>query len=338
MLSTVELLNEVNRLNLDFTEAKAVKSLSKALDVIPASTPNYAEVREALTRFNKFELRDLYAFADLIATGKIDFGDEGDRWIRYTNEALKKLAVREGSRKVVAKPVVAQKPVDLNGDPEIGENEAALDAFFFEGKDLRLNLHPTRVKDVAEWARAQAARLQLAYDSKDSDAQYAEAYAKIDKRRILSAVTKLNEYANQLQASKVAVVRKTSTAVGKNPAKVIREMKYAKADAALKLTSINPTAIVGAKELWIYNTKSRAMSRVVANPGESLTVSGTTLKNVSMTVSRSRNVRKPETLAAAVTPKNTKASLEKFYSRLSDKEKALEMCRMTENTIILYAA
>ncbi len=337
MLSNVEMLNEVNRLNLEFTEAKAVKSLSKALDVIPESSANYAEMREALMHFNKFELRDMYAFADLIATGKIDFGEEEDRWARYTNEALKKLAAR-WKVPARAKVVLAQKPVDLNGDPEIGENEAALDAFFFEGKDLRLNLHPTRVKDSAEWARAQAARLYLAYDSKDSDAQYAEAYAKIDKRRILRAVTVLNDYADNLEASKVTVARKTSVAVGKNPAKVVRDMKYAKSDDALKLTSINPTAIVGAKEVWIYNTKNRTLSRVVANPGESLTVSGTTLKNVSMTVSRSRNVRKPETLAAAITPKNTKASLEKYYSRLSDKEKALEMCRMTENTIILYAA
>lgn len=45
----------------------------------------------------------------------------------------------------------------------------------------------------------------------------------------------------------------------------------------MKLVSINPVDIVGAKELWVYNIKSRKLGKYVAEEYKELSVKGTSI-------------------------------------------------------------
>jgi hypothetical protein len=75
--------------------------------------------------------------------------------------------------------------------------------------------------------------------------------------------------------------------------KIVAKLKYKKADEPLKLVSINPADILGAKELWTYNTKSRKLGQYVAGEFTDLGVKGTTIIGFDENKSIQKTLRKP---------------------------------------------
>ena len=76
--------------------------------------------------------------------------------------------------------------------------------------------------------------------------------------------------------------------------KIVAKLKFLKTNEPLKLVSINPTDIIGASELWIFNTKTRKLGKYVANEFNTLNVKGTTITNFNEFTSIQKTVRKPE--------------------------------------------
>ena len=76
--------------------------------------------------------------------------------------------------------------------------------------------------------------------------------------------------------------------------KIVAKLKYAKSNEQLKLVSINPTDIIGAKELWVYNTKSRKLGKYVAADFQELGVKGTSITGYNENNSVQKTLRKPE--------------------------------------------
>jgi hypothetical protein len=76
--------------------------------------------------------------------------------------------------------------------------------------------------------------------------------------------------------------------------KIIAKLKYQKSNEPLKLVSISPADIVGAKELWVYNTKSRKLGKYVAKEFAELSVKGTSIINFDENLSVQKTLRKPE--------------------------------------------
>ena len=72
------------------------------------------------------------------------------------------------------------------------------------------------------------------------------------------------------------------------------KLKYAKTNEQLKLVSINPAEIIGAKELWVYNTKSRKLGKYVASEYLELGVKGTSITGFNENLSVQKTLRKPE--------------------------------------------
>ena len=62
--------------------------------------------------------------------------------------------------------------------------------------------------------------------------------------------------------------------------------------AELKLKSAKPEDMIGAKEVWIYNTKYRKVQVYKSNTG--LAIKGTTLIGFDVVDSKSMTLRKPE--------------------------------------------
>ena len=76
--------------------------------------------------------------------------------------------------------------------------------------------------------------------------------------------------------------------------KIVAKMKYMKSNEPLKLVSINPTDIIGAKELWVFNTKTRKLGKYVAAEYQDLGVKGTTITGFNEHTSICKTLRKPE--------------------------------------------
>ena len=74
------------------------------------------------------------------------------------------------------------------------------------------------------------------------------------------------------------------------PTKLVQKLKYLKEFVELNLKSVSPTDIVGASELWVYNTKYR---KLTVYKGD-LSVKGTTIIGYEIAGSDTKIIRKPE--------------------------------------------
>ena len=97
--------------------------------------------------------------------------------------------------------------------------------------------------------------------------------------------------------------------------KIVSKLKYKKDDKALGIVSVNPSQIVGSKEVWVYNTKTRKLSHYKSLDESGLSVKGASLLNFSPD-SAEKTLRKPaETLAEF--KKASKVKLRTFLKELS---------------------
>ena len=100
----------------------------------------------------------------------------------------------------------------------------------------------------------------------------------------------IEQYRGVKKATKKARVKKAPS-----KEKVIAKLKYAKEHKELKIVSINPADILGAQELWVYNTKSRKLGKYVADALQGpLGVKGTSLIGFDESKSVCKTLRKPE--------------------------------------------
>ena len=93
---------------------------------------------------------------------------------------------------------------------------------------------------------------------------------------------------HQVTAKKPRVVK------AKPPAVIVKKLKYMRELVELNLKSIDPANIVGADQLWVYNTKNRKLINYTSADGETLSVKGTTIINYDIGRSDSKTLRKPE--------------------------------------------
>ena len=79
--------------------------------------------------------------------------------------------------------------------------------------------------------------------------------------------------------------------------KMVSKLKFKKDDPTLGIVSLNPVQIIGAKEVWLYNTKLRKLSQYKSLDDRGILVKGSSLENFS-SESTEKTLRKPaETLA-----------------------------------------
>jgi hypothetical protein len=136
--------------------------------------------------------------------------------------------------------------------------------------------------------------LELAQGKKDEQLKEAYSHYKAAdfKQRlnwIKDLLTAVEQYRGVKKATKKLRVKKAPS-----KEKVVAKLKYAKDDKALKVVSINPADIVGAAELWVYNTKTRKLGKYVAASYQTLGVKGTTIVGFDTDKSVAKTLRKPE--------------------------------------------
>jgi len=128
------------------------------------------------------------------------------------------------------------------------------------------------------------------------DEQLKEAYKHLSKNNLKKITQFYQEIVSACdmlaQEAKVNRAPRKTKAVSKD--KLVAKLKYMKTFEPLKLVSINPTDVIGSKELWVYNTKTRKLGRYVATEYQELGIKGTTITNFSETGSICKTLRKPE--------------------------------------------
>jgi len=152
--------------------------------------------------------------------------------------------------------------------------------------------HARIIRDY--YARDLAELLELS--SGNADEQLREGYKHRTRKQIKNFIAFLQEIESAcnmlMQEAKVNKKPRKVKAVSKD--KVVSKLKYKKTDEPLKLVSINPADIIGSKELWVYNTKTRKLGKYVAAEFNDLGVKGTTITGFNETQSICKTLRKPD--------------------------------------------
>lgn len=126
--------------------------------------------------------------------------------------------------------------------------------------------------------------------------QLKEGYGHISKKNLQKLIDFHQEIISACDMlMQEAKVNKKPRAKKSVPAeKIVSKLKYSKTHEPLKLVSINPTDILGAKELWIFNTKTRKLGKYVAAEYQELGVKGTSVTGFDENKSVQKTLRKPE--------------------------------------------
>jgi hypothetical protein len=151
-----------------------------------------------------------------------------------------------------------------------------------------------------------AAKLKLMGErEQDHWAQLKEGYSHLDNKALKKVMTFLQDVlgACDMLMKEGKVNRKPRKPKAINKEKVVAKMKYRKTDEDLKLVSINPSDIIGADELWVYNVKTRKIGKYVASvidplgagrEGSGLSIKGTTIIGFKEEESIQKTLRKPK--------------------------------------------
>ena len=115
--------------------------------------------------------------------------------------------------------------------------------------------------------------------------------------------------------------------------KLIKSLKYQQEIPELRLVSINPEKIVGASELWVYNTKKNRLGVYYAeNSIRGLSVKGSTIQHFDKETSVQKTARKPKDALNNL----PKRSLKKQMKEMKTKEQSCTG-RINSQTILLGA-
>jgi hypothetical protein len=214
--------------------------------------------------------------------------------------------------KTLAPVISIQERMKLNLDDFLGKHvEGEIDDFFqnkFKSKFKLINA--LQVNEITGKAAGMISNLysqeisdltELLNPPKEPDDEYEQLsegypYKKLELKKILEFYTMLAEdadhYANTQNANRKIRVKKAPSLE-----KLVAKLTYKAKDDTYKIVSIDPKKIIGAQELWIFNTKTRKLGKYVSTNGFSsgeLSVKGTSITGFDEKKSIQKTVRKPD--------------------------------------------
>jgi hypothetical protein len=215
-------------------------------------------------------------------------------------------------------------------DPENFDPKAFKMLNLLKGKGAKA-AHARIIRDF--YARDLAEVNELA--SGEADEQLKEGYKHRSRKQIKNFIAFLQEIESAcnmlMQEAKVNRAPRKTKAVSKD--KLVAKLKYMKTNEPLKLVSVNPTDIIGAGELWIFNTKTRKLGRYVAAEFNTLGVKGTSITGFDEFKSVQKTLRKPEEKLKEFKAAN-KVALRKFLDEINATDTKMNG-RINEETVLL---
>lgn len=165
--------------------------------------------------------------------------------------------------------------------------------------------------------------------------QLREGYSHLTKKDAATYLEALEtlQGACDLVIDAAKATRKPRTKKAPSKEKLVAKLKYLERDDKLQLVSVNPLDVLDAKEVWVYNIKTRKLGKYIADDHATIQVKGTTLLHYDEKNSVQKTLRKPdETLKAF--KKAGKVQLRKFIDEIKTTDIKLNG-RLNSDTIIL---
>ena len=261
--------------------------------------------------------------------------------VMETAKKTKKAKAPVGVTTTTAPVVSIQDRIREKASEEVGEVEGLVDDFIAGGckspPDMQSYLKNRALSSVVQKKMCEVF-IKRSKEFEDvmntSDADIKEAYSnfsKVQLRKVKefydAVVTETNRGAEKKITRKVRKVKEKPASV------VAAKVQYMKDFAELNLKSVLPEKIVGASQVWLYNTKTKLLGMYNADNAKGLTIKGTTIQNFNTETSIGKRLRKPEVTVKQVLD-GGKIVLKKLLDGLTTKPAELTG-RINSDTIVV---
>lgn len=253
----------------------------------------------------------------------------------HLNEALKHLSEEKEEKPAAEKPSIQDRIKDRVADI-IGDVEALIDS----GEEFSLYEWLTKNEIPAMHAGKIATYYgpwldELIEASESDDEQLKQAYKHLTKKQMRDRIVQINKMIEDAEryGSNTKKVRKARTPKPVSLEKKFKHFRYQKESSEFKLASVSPQKIIGAQELWTFNTKYKTLTVFKALDRGGLDVNRSSIGKYDEATSRTfKTGRKPEQVVDKVL-NGGKIILKKLVEELKPDQKLAE--RINENTILL---
>lgn len=277
----------------------------------------------------------------LVSLGAV-LTDRNVEWFDKTVDELKNAKAPVAKEAKVANVVSIQDHIKRKAGECIGELEGQIDELITTkfsadvspyGLMNTLEIKGAHAKFVIDHFKTRRAEYDEVLTTTDPDVK--EAYSNFTKVQL----KKLVAYCDQVivdgmrLAGDAVKSRKPRKRKAKSPDQLVTKLNYAKDFAELKLVSVDPKTIVGANQLWVYNTKTRKLGCYNAEDAAGLSIKGSTLQNFAESKSIQKTLRKPGVTLPEVL-KGGKVALRNVLTEIRAAEGVLTG-RINNDTILL---
>ena len=284
--------------------------------------------------------------ASKILNGQPDWKFCFPHWacIIHTNDMTRLDYLRKCMKEIANSPSTVKKPskevVKPSNDPVgewIGELEEVVDDQnhdfdFYQFARLK-NMNKAQIDRIVSYYSSEYEELLESKLGKSSDLKEAWSYlgrAGLNKRIgfFERMISELKKHINNKK-----IVRRTRKPKVKSASQLVKGVKFLKESNELKIVSLDPTLLLDAKQLWVYNVKYRILTRYDGLEG-GLKIKGTTLYNFSES-SMSKRLRKPEEQLSDLI-KMGKVKIRTFMENIKTRS-AVPTGRINAQTLLLKA-
>jgi len=249
---------------------------------------------------------------------------------------LAKAKVEDTEDKVVAFKPSIQDRIREKGHDIIGEIEEMIDKEqvfslyeYLKTREIPAVYAPMIIQKYSPWLD----ELIEAYEG--GDEQLKEAYSHMTKKQLAERIKFFNTLIED--AAKYGNVAKKTRAPRKPRAqskeKILKHLKYQKEDNTFKIASINPEKIIGAQELWTFNTKYKVLTVFRAIDRGGLQVKRSSIIGYDEKTSMSRGCGRTAEKVVYNILNGGKIVIRKQIEELKTQKPLQE--RINENTILL---
>jgi len=174
--------------------------------------------------------------------------------------------------------------------------------------------------------------IELLLTKKDDQLTESYKFMKPARQKVLLAfLIDIRDDIKRYMLNKKAT-RKTKAPTIMTADRQVSRIKYAKESIEYKIQSINPISIIGASQLYTFNTKNRMLTEYLTSSPKGFEVKGTTLQNLN-SASRSIRLRKPEDILPDIQSKSV-SRINTIWKGLTTKQ-SIPNGRINNDTILI---
>jgi len=174
--------------------------------------------------------------------------------------------------------------------------------------------------------------IELLLTKKDDQLTESYKFMKPKRQKVLLAfLIEIRDDIKRYMLNKKAT-RKTKAPTIMTADRQVAKIKYAKESVEYKIESINPLSIIGASQLYTFNTKNRMLTEYLTSSPKGFEMKGTTLQNLNSS-SRSIRLRKPEDILPDIQSKSV-SRINSIWKTLTTKQ-SVPNGRINNDTILI---